>query len=147
MLYNCLFLPLKFWKNMLNFWGIEKFWNYCNVHLRADAMAHLKYWFRISSILEKPRIIQKQTIPHLKGLIVGFLDPEDWGRVILIGLLRPLFMINWPFRRRGRGKPMMLTRPCPSGLFLSTIRAFKWDIVCLCTIFTFPLNWVQSWKS
>ena len=31
---------------------------------------------------------------HLKGLIVGFLNPEDWGRGILIGLPRPLFMIN-----------------------------------------------------
>ena len=42
----------------------------------------------------EPRIVQKQTIPHLKGLIVGFLNPEDWGRGILIGLPRPLFMIN-----------------------------------------------------
>jgi len=34
-------------------------------------------------------IVQKQAIPHLKGLIVGFLNPEDWGRGILIGLPRP----------------------------------------------------------
>ena len=43
---------------------------------------------------KEPRIIQKQTIPHLKGLVMGFLNPEDWGRGILIGLPRPLFMIN-----------------------------------------------------
>jgi len=30
----------------------------------------------------------------LKGLIVGFLNPEDWGRGILIGLPCPLFMLN-----------------------------------------------------
>ena len=40
------------------------------------------------------RIVQKQALPHLKGLIVGFLNPEDWGRGFLFGLPRPLFMIN-----------------------------------------------------
>ena len=40
----------------------------------------------------------------------------------------------------------MLSRFCPPGLFLSTIRAFKRGIVCLCTIFTFPVNLLQSSK-
>ena len=42
---------------------------------------------------------------------------------------------------------MMLPSPCPPGIFLSTIRAFKKGIVYLCTIFTFPVNWVQISKS
>ena len=40
------------------------------------------------------RIVHKQAIPHLKSLTVDFLNPEDWGHGILIGLPRPLFMIN-----------------------------------------------------
>ena len=49
----------------------------------------------------EPRIVQKQAIPRLKGLIQGSLYPEDWGRGILIGLPRPLFMINCIFFGKG----------------------------------------------
>jgi len=44
--------------------------------------------------LREPRIVQKQAKPHLKGLVVGFLNPEDWGCGILIGLAHPLVMKN-----------------------------------------------------
>ena len=33
---------------------------------------------------------KKETIPHLKALIVGILNPEDWGRGFVIDLPRPL---------------------------------------------------------
>ena len=39
-------------------------------------------------------MVEKQTIPHLKALIVGILNPEDWGRGFVIGLPRPLFVKN-----------------------------------------------------
>ena len=68
---------------------------------------------------------EKQAIPHLKAMIVGILNPEDWGRGIIIGLPRPLFVKNSLFRKRGHGKLLMLSRPCPSEMLLSTIRAFK----------------------
>ena len=60
-------------------------------------------------------MVEKQTIPFLKVLIVDILDPEDWGRGFVIGLPSPLFVKNVLFRRRGRGKLLMLPRPCPSG--------------------------------
>ena len=37
-------------------------------------------------------MVEKQTIPHLKALIVGILNPEDWGRGFVIDLQRPLFV-------------------------------------------------------
>ena len=70
-------------------------------------------------------MVEKLAIHHLKALIVGILNPEDWGRGIVIGLPCPLLVKNVLFRRRGRGKLLMLPRPCPSGLLLSTIRGLK----------------------
>ena len=70
-------------------------------------------------------MVEKQAIPHLKALILGNLNSEDWGRGFVAGLPRPLLVKNVRFRRRGRGKLLMLPRPCPSGLLLSTIRNFK----------------------
>ena len=70
-------------------------------------------------------MVEKQTIPHLKALIVGILNPEDLGRGFVIGLPRPLFVKNVLFRRRGHGKLLMLPRPFPSGFIMSTIRGSK----------------------
>ena len=53
--------------------------------------------FGFHQFQREQRIVQKQTIPHLKGLIAGFLNPEDLGQGILIGLPRPLFMIDGTF--------------------------------------------------
>ena len=39
-------------------------------------------------------MVEKEAIPHLKALIVGILNPEDWGRGYIIGLLCPLFVKN-----------------------------------------------------
>ena len=70
-------------------------------------------------------MVEKQAIPQLKALIIGILNPEDWGRGFVIGLPRPLFVKNSLFRRRGRGKLLILPRPCPSGLLLSTIKGLE----------------------
>ena len=85
-------------------------------------------------------MVEKQTIIHLKALIVGFLNSEDWGRGYIIGLPRPVFVKNVLFRRRGRGKLLILPHPCPSGFLLSTIRGLKWGVECLCAICTFTAN-------
>ena len=70
-------------------------------------------------------MVEKQVMPHLKALIVGILNSEDFGRGPVIGLPSPLFVKNVLFRRRGRGKLLMLPRPCPSGFQMSTIRGLK----------------------
>ena len=50
--------------------------------------------FGFGQFQRQPTIVQKQAIPHLKGMTAGFLNPEDWGHGILIGLPRPLFMLD-----------------------------------------------------
>ena len=70
-------------------------------------------------------MVEEQTIPHLKALIIDILDPEDWGCGSVIGLSRQLFVKNVLFRRIGRGKLLMLPHPCPSRFLLSTIRGLK----------------------
>ena len=37
-------------------------------------------------------MVEKQTIPHLKALIGGILNPEDWGLGIIISLPQPHFV-------------------------------------------------------
>ena len=39
-------------------------------------------------------MVEKQAILHLKALIVGILNPEDWGRGFVIGLPHTLFVKN-----------------------------------------------------
>ena len=70
-------------------------------------------------------MVEKQAIHHLKALIVGILNPEDWGRGFVIDLPRSLFVKNVLFRRRGRDKLLMLPRPSPSRVIMSTIRRLK----------------------
>ena len=70
-------------------------------------------------------IVQKQMIPHLKGLVMGILIPEGEGRGVIRGLPRPLFVKSVLFRKKGRGKSLMLPRPCPSRILLSTTIAKK----------------------
>ena len=118
------------------------------IQMRDLAIKHLKYWFRFSSILERTKNSTKTNNTSFERSISGLC--KSWrleGVAFLLAChTHFLWWIDF-FRRRGRGKPMMLPRPCPPGKLLSTIRAFKWDIVCLCTIFAFPVNWVQISKS
>ena len=115
-----------------------------HIQWRSIAMDHLKCRFWFSSNSERTKNSRKKIIYHLKALIVDNLNPEDWGRGLVIGLPCPLFVKNVLFRRRERGKLLIMPRPCPSGLLLSTISGIKWGIECLCAICTFTVNWVQS---
>ena len=76
-------------------------------------------------------------IPHLKGLVMGILIPEGEGHGVIKGLPRPLFVKNVLFRKKGRGKPMKLPRPCASRILLSITIAKKLRILGLCTICNF----------
>ena len=40
-------------------------------------------------ILKKPALVQKPTIPHMKALILSYLELEGWGRGITMGAPRP----------------------------------------------------------
>ena len=82
--------------------------------------------FGFHQLQRQPRIVQKQAIPHLKCLIVGFLNPEDFGRGIPIGLPRPLFMINRTFQKKRAWQAHDAAMLWSSSRnFLPSIRAFK----------------------
>ena len=70
-------------------------------------------------------IVQKQMIPHLKALMMDIIILEEEGRGIIRGLPRPLFVKSVLFRKKGLGKSLMLPRPCPSRILLSTTIAKK----------------------
>ena len=59
-------------------------------------------------------------IPHLNALIMDIKIPDKEGRGVIRGLPRPLFVKSVLFRKKGRGKSLMLPRPCPSRILLST---------------------------
>ena len=118
------------------------------IQMRDLAITHLKYWFRISSILERTKNSTKTSNTSFERSDSGLLKSWRLGAWHSYWSATPtLYYKLYFFWKRGHGKPMMLPRPCSPQIFLSTIRAFKWDIICLCTIFTFPVNWVQSSKS
>ena len=90
--------------------------------------------FGFLQIKWEPMKIKKQMIPHLNALIMDIKIPDKEGRGVIRGLPRPLFVKSVLFRKKGRGKSLMLPRPCPSRILLSTTIAKKWHIVGLCNI-------------
>ena len=70
-------------------------------------------------------IVKKQMIPHLNALIMYIKIPDKEGRGVIRGLPRPLFVKSVLFRKKGRGKSLMLPRPCSSRILLSTTIAKK----------------------
>ena len=141
-----IFYLLLLTRIMLSFWCQYHSLIWINIQLRADAMVHLKYWFRISSILERTKSSTKTSNTSFKRSDSGLLKSWRLGAWHSYWPAMPT-LYDKLFRRRGCGKPMILPRPCPPGKLLSTIRAFNWYIVCLCTFFTFSVNWVQISKS
>ena len=70
-------------------------------------------------------IVKKQMIPHLNALIMDIKIPDKEGRGVIRGLPRPPFVKSVLFRKKGRGKSLMLPRPCSSRNLLSTTIAKK----------------------
>ena len=97
--------------------------------------------FGFLQIKWEPMIVKKQMIPHLNALIMYIKIPDKEGRGVIRGLPRPPFVKSVLFRKKGRGKSLMLPRPCPSRNLLSTTIAKKWRIVSLCTTCSFWVNW------
>ena len=50
-----------------------------HIQLRDLDIKHLKYWFRISSILERTKNSTKTSNTSFERSDSGFLNPEDWG--------------------------------------------------------------------
>ena len=64
-------------------------------------------------------IVRKQMIPHLNALIMDIKILDKEGRGVFRGLPCPLFVKSVLFRKKGRGKSLMLPRLCPSTSLLS----------------------------
>ena len=80
-----------------------------SMHTYAFSLKSLKYWKKkrvflsnnnknnrrslhypaFFKILKEPTIVQKQTIPHMKALILNFLVPEEQGPGIIMERPRP----------------------------------------------------------
>ena len=60
-----------------------------------------------------------------RSMINHLYIPEDQGRGCFRGLPLPLFVKSVLFRKKGRGKSLMLPRPCPSRILLFTTIAKK----------------------
>ena len=60
--------------------------------------------------------VKKQMIPHLNALIMDIKIPGKNGRGVIRGLPCPLFVKSVLFRKKGRGKSLMLPHPCPPRL-------------------------------
>ena len=117
------------------------------MQMRALAITLLKYWFWISSILERTKNSTKTSNTSFESSGNGL--PKFWR----LGVWHSY----WPatptlydklnfLGEEGMASPWCYHAPVQD-FFLSIIKAFKWDIVSLCTIFTFPVNWVQSPKN
>ena len=69
--------------------------------------------------------VQRPTIRHLKALVVDNKILGGQGRGSLKGLPCPYFLKSTLFTNSGRGKPLIMPRPCPSRIQMSIIRPFK----------------------
>ena len=86
-------------------------------------------------------MIQRPSIPHLKAMVVDNNILEGQGRGSLKRLPCPFFLKSTLFTNSGRGKPLIMPRPSSSRIKMSIIRAFKWGIICFCTIIGSLLIW------
>ena len=89
-----------------------------------------------ASFSQKLQMVQGPTIRHLKALVVENKNLGGQGRGSLKGLPRPCFLKSTLFTNSGRGKPLIMPRPCPSRIQTSIIRPFKKGIICFSATFS-----------
>ena len=89
-----------------------------------------------SLITPELKVAEKLIIPHFKELIMKVQILEEQGRGSLKGLPRPCFLKSTLFTNSGRGKPLIMQRPCPSRIQTFIIRPFKKGIICFSATFS-----------
>ena len=70
-------------------------------------------------------MLQRPKIYHLKALNVDKIILEGESHSTIRESTGALFVKSVLFRKKGRGKSLMLPRPCPSRILLSTTLAKK----------------------
>ena len=66
-------------------------WVFCLIFagIKTKTSQSSLYSTAFFKILKEPEIVQKPTIPHMKALISSYLEPEEWGRGIIMGAPPP----------------------------------------------------------
>ena len=66
-------------------------WVFCLIFagIKTKTSQNSLYSTAFFKILKEPALVQKPTIPHMKALILSYLEPEGWGRGITMGAPRP----------------------------------------------------------
>ena len=77
------------WSLTLHVWQIH--WVFCLIFagIKTKTSQSSLYSTAFFKILKEPALVQKPTIPHMKALILSYLEPEGWGRGITMGAPRP----------------------------------------------------------
>ena len=77
------------WSQSLHIWQIH--WVFCLIFagIKTKTSQSSLYSTAFFKILKKPALVQKPTIPHIKPLILSYLEPEGWGRGITMRTPHP----------------------------------------------------------
>ena len=77
------------WSQSLHIWQIH--WVFCLIFagIKTKTSQSSLYSTAFFKILKEPALVQKPTIPHMKALILSYLEPRGWGRGIAMGMPRP----------------------------------------------------------
>ena len=77
------------WSQSLHIWQIH--WVFCLIFagIKTKTSQSSLYSTAFFKILKEPALVQKPTIPHMKALIISYLEPEGWGLGITMGVPRP----------------------------------------------------------
>ena len=119
-------------------------WNKRNIQMRDLAIKHLKYWFRISSILERTKNSTKTSNTSFERSDSKLLKSWRLGTWHSYWPATPTLYDKLNFLgEEGVASPWCCHAPVPQEYFC-IYQGLQWDIVCLSTIFTFTANWVQS---
>ena len=75
-------------------------------------------------------MLQRPKIHHLKALNVDKIILEGQSHSTIRDSSGALFVKSVLFRKKGHGKSLMLSRPCPSSYFmfkLNLLKNYKWN--------------------
>ena len=66
-------------------------WVFCLIFagIKTKTSQNSLYSTAFFKILNEPALVQKPTIPHMKALILRYLEPDEWGRGIIMGAPHP----------------------------------------------------------
>ena len=113
---------------------------FLNLSLSNIYTADRMHWFSgfeyfVKSGFERePLILDKQMIPHFKGLDVGFKISQEQPCSFIRDDHATFLVKNTLFKEEVAWQPLRKLQSCSPSILEPSTRAFKWSIVCLSTI-------------